>query len=211
MTIRMSAFLLGLALVSAVPSAGTDPFGGSPPRLLAPGTISTDTEVGLFAIGKQLANKLPQFALALSMGMMPGFARLTPENMDEMRTKFRYILRLNSLIFLPGGFLLVVLAPWFVPLLFGEEFAASVLPLQILTIWIVMSSYNIFYNALLDYRGLARRRAVNFLLTLAATVGLNLVLIPRYGALGAAISTSVAYAPYLVLNALEARNVFRET
>ena len=104
--------------------------------------------------------------------------------------------------------MLVVLAPWFVPLLFGEAYTASVLPLQILTAWIVMTSFNIFFNALLDYRGLARRRALNFLLTLAATVGLNLVLIPRYGALGAALSTSLAYAPYLVLNGLEARRVF---
>jgi len=75
-------------------------------------------------------------------------------------------------------------------------------------VWIVMTSFTIFYNALLDYQGLAKRRALNFMLTLVATIVLNLVLIPRYGALGAAISTTTAYAPYLILNGLEAKKVF---
>ena len=45
------------------------------------GLLATDYEVGQFAVGKQIANKLPQIALAISMGTMPGFARLTDENL----------------------------------------------------------------------------------------------------------------------------------
>jgi O-antigen/teichoic acid export membrane protein len=175
------------------------------------GLLAGDYEVGLFSVGKQLANKLPQFALALSMGTMPGFARLNAGNLAEMRQKYLGILRLNALVFLPGGLLLVLLAPWFVPLIFGEAYRQSVLPLQILTVWIVLTSFNMFFNALLDYQGLARRRAFNFTWTIAATVLLNLYMIPRYGAVGAAISTSLAYGPYVILNGLEARRVFEKS
>ncbi len=174
------------------------------------GILSTDYEVGQFAIGKQIANKLPQIALALSMGTMPGFARLTKENLPQMRQKFNNILRLNALVFLPGGVLTVLLAPWVVPFIFGEEYRPSVLPLQILTLWFVLTSFNMFLNALLDYQGRAVRRAVNFVITMAFTIGLNLYLIPRYGAVGAAISTTVAYTPFFLLNWLEVRKVFAE-
>lgn len=171
------------------------------------GLLSTDYEVGQFAVGKQVANKLPQIALALSMGTMPGFARLNAENLSEMRKKFAGILRLNALIFIPGGILTVLLSPWVIPFIFGEEYAASVLPLQILTFWFVLTSFNMFLNALLDYQGRANRRAINFMLTIAVTIGLNLYLIPRYGAVGAAISTTVAYSPYVLFNWLEVRSV----
>ena len=174
------------------------------------GLLSTDYQVGLFAAGKQLANKLPQLALALSMGTMPVFARMNAENREEMRRKFVRILRLNALVFLPLGGVLIMLSPVFMPLLFGQDYRAAALPLQILTVWIVLTTFNMFFNALLDYQGRATRRAVNFLFTMIATVGLNLVLIPRWGAVGAAVSTSAAYAPYVILNGMEVRRLFRE-
>jgi O-antigen/teichoic acid export membrane protein len=173
------------------------------------GLLASDFEVGQFAIAKQLANKLPQFALALSMGTMPGFARLTPDNLAAMRTKFNGVLRLNGLAFIPGGILLILLAPWLIPLVFGPEYGGAVLPLQILTVWLVLTSFNMFFNALLDYQGRASRRARNFLLTIVLTVGLNLVLIPRFGAVGAAVSTTVSFAPYVILNLIEVREIFR--
>ncbi|HUF39127.1 MAG TPA: oligosaccharide flippase family protein [Anaerolineales bacterium] len=175
------------------------------------GLLSTDFEVGQFAIAKQLANKLPQFALALSMGTMPGFARMAPENMEVMRTRFKGVLRLNALAFVPGGLLLVLLAPRLIPLVFGPEYTGAVLPLQILTLWVVLSSFNMFFNALLDYQGRAARRARNFILTIFLTIALNLVLIPRFGAAGAAIATTVSFLPYVVLNLLEVREIFERS
>ena len=172
------------------------------------GLLASDFEVGQFAIAKQLANKLPQFALALSMGTMPGFARLTPENIERMRVKFRGVLRLNALAFIPGGALLILISPWLIPLVFGPDYGGAVLPLQILTVWLVMTSFNMFYNALLDYQGRATRRARNFLLTIFLTIGLNFILIPRFGAVGAAVSTTVSFIPYVVLNLLETREIF---
>jgi O-antigen/teichoic acid export membrane protein len=64
-----------------------------------------------------------------------------------------------------------------------------------------------FFNALLDYQGRATRRARNFLFTIVLTVLLNLYLIPRFGAVGAAVSTTVSFAPYVILNVLEVREV----
>ena len=172
------------------------------------GLLSSSYEVGIFSVGKQLANKLPQLALALSMGTMPVFARLNPGSMEAMRRKFNDILRLNALFFIPGGIGLILLAPVLIPFIFGKDYAAAVLPLQILSVWVVMTAFNIFLNALLDYQGRATRRAWNYLLTMVASIGLNLFLIPRFGAVGAASATTLAFLPYFFLNILEARKVF---
>jgi O-antigen/teichoic acid export membrane protein len=36
---------------------------------------------------------------------------------------------------------------------------------------------------------------------------LNLLLIPKYGAVGASVATSIAYTPYVILNWLEVKKV----
>lgn len=174
------------------------------------GVLSTDQQVGFFAVGKQIANKLPQAAFALSMGIMPIFAKLSSENATELRKKFANILKLNTLFFLPISVGLIGLSPLLIPWIYGSGYRDSVLPLQILTLWILMNTFNVFFNIFLDYQGLARRRALNFSLTMIATIGLNFLLIPPFGAVGAALSTTVAYTPYIILNGLEVRKVLRD-
>jgi O-antigen/teichoic acid export membrane protein len=174
------------------------------------GLLSSDAQVGYFSAGKQLANKLPQIAFAISMGTMQLFARMDAGNRETMQRKLGLILKINAAIFLPLGGALILLSPWIIPLLFGPAYAASVPPLQILAVWIVMSAFNIYLNNFLDYQGRANRRAVNFTLTIVATIGLNYWLIPLYGAVGAAVATTVSYVPYVIFNALEVRSVFRE-
>jgi O-antigen/teichoic acid export membrane protein len=174
------------------------------------GLLATDTEVGYYAIGKQFANKLPQLALALALGTMPVFAQLDPGAIQSLMTRFQGILKTNSLLFIPIVLALIALSPLLIPVVYGAAFLPAVLPLQILSVWILMSSYNIFLNQFLDYQGLARRRAINFLLTIAATIGLNWLFIPALGAVGAALSTTLAYIPYVVLNSLQVKKVWAE-
>lgn len=82
------------------------------------------------------------------------------------------------------------------------------LPLQILSLRLLISTSIIFANSFLDYQGAAKKRAFNFSISILCDVLLNLYLIPRYGAIGAAVATTVSYIPYLVLNMLEVRRLF---
>jgi O-antigen/teichoic acid export membrane protein len=60
----------------------------------------------------------------------------------------------------------------------------------------------------LDYRGLAWLRAINFSFTIIANVLLNWWWIPKWGAVGAAAASSVAFAPYCALNLWQAHAAF---
>lgn len=172
------------------------------------GVLTTEREVAIFGVGKQLTNKLPQISLALSMGTMPEFAQIAAGELKNKKKKFARLLRINSLIFAPIVAVLVFLSPFFVPLVYGAEYVEAVLPLQILSIRLLISTSITFANSFLDYQGAANKRAINFSISILCDVLLNLYLIPRYGAVGAAIATTVSYIPYLVLNMLEVRRLF---
>ena len=173
------------------------------------GLLSTDSEVGTYAIAKQIIVKLPHISLALVMGTMPVFAKLNEDNKGELVKLFYKLLRTNALIFGIIVLGIVFLSPFFVPLIFGIEYISSVLPLQILTIYLVGFSFSIFLSTFLDYQGLAKKRAINLSVSMVLNIVLNLILIPEYGAVGAAIATSVSYLPYIYLNWMEVRAVFK--
>lgn len=172
------------------------------------GLLSSDSEVGIYAVAKQIIIKLPHIALAISLGTMPVFAKLNRENANELKSLFYRLLKTNTIIF---GFISIVIisTSWFfIPLLFGQEYAASVIPLIILVSYMFLFSYSIFLSTFLDYQGMAKKRAVNISITITLNIILNLLLIPRYGATGASIGTSLSYMPYVLMNWLEVRKVW---
>ena len=172
------------------------------------GVLTTEREVAVFGVGKQLTNKLPQISLALSMGTMPEFAQITAGEMQEKKKKFYRLLQVNLLIFVPIVAGIILLSPLAIPLVYGPDYREAVLPLQILSLRLLISTSIIFANSFLDYQGAAKKRAFNFSISILCDVLLNLYLIPRYGAIGAAVATTVSYIPYLVLNMLEVRRLF---
>ncbi len=174
------------------------------------GWLSTDVEVGLYAIPKQIVTKLPHISYAIAMGTMPVFAKMNRENHAELKALFSKLVGYNALFFLLVALAIILTAPYIIPLLFGIEYGGSILPLQILTGYLLVFTLSVFFNQFLDYQGYARNRAINLVLSLIVNFGLNLYLIPKYGAIGAAISTSVSYIPYLLLNILEVRKVMRK-
>lgn len=173
------------------------------------GLLSTDTEVGIYAVAKQITIKLPHISLAIAMGTMPIFAKLNKDNKEELTKLFYKLLKNNAMIFMVIILFILLLSKYFIPLIFGNEYNASVFPLQILTVYVLVFSFSIYIDSFLDYQKLAKKRAVNFSVTMLLNLTLNLILIPEYGAIGAATATSISYLPYIFLNLLEVRKVLK--
>lgn len=187
--------------------------------LIAFGTMEVDTlmlnymqgdyETGIYAAARQLVFYIPHLTLALTMGTMPVFARMPEGEAEEYRRRFVRIQRISS-----GAVLTILLgigavSPFLLPFLYGPEYRASVLPLLCLLPYTFFISHGLCSGALLDYRGKANRRAINLGVTFVANLALNFLLIPRYGATGAAIATSAAFFPYFLLNLIYARREFK--
>jgi len=175
--------------------------------ILMLGLLAADIEVGIYAIAKQIITKLPHIAMAVGMGTMPIFAKLNKDNKEKLRNTFYKLLKINALIFSLITIGIISFSWFFIPLIFGVGYSASVLPLQILTVYMISFSFSIFLSSFLDYRGLAKKRAINMSFSMVLNIVLNFILIPQYGAVGAAIATSISYLPYVILNWLEVRKV----
>ena len=172
------------------------------------GLLHTDKEVGIYSVAKQSVGHFPQIAVAIAIGTMPVFAKMTGENKIELRKIFNTLLKVNFFIFLFIVIVFSVFSKSLILLVFGEKYLGSVLPLQILLVYATFSSFALLFGALLDYQGRAWKRAGNLSFCIISNIALNFFLIPRHGATGAAIATAVSFLPYLILNAIEAKRVF---
>ena len=83
--------------------------------------------------------------------------------------------------------------PWLVPLLYGSEFAPSIVAIWVLLPGVV--GLGVFKVVGSDLMGRGRPGLVGAYscIALVTNVATNLLLIPRYGFVGAAISATVSY------------------
>jgi O-antigen/teichoic acid export membrane protein len=165
-------------------------------------------ETGIYATAKQIVFYIPHITLAITMGTMPVFARMKVEQRESYHHKFTKIQNINNKILL-AILIIIACSGWYlVPLIYGEEYSLSVMPLVCLLPYAFFVSHGLCSGALLDYRGKAGRRAFNLSVTMVANIGLNFLLIPVWGATGSAIATSLAYLPYFLLNHRAAHREF---
>jgi O-antigen/teichoic acid export membrane protein len=163
-------------------------------------------EVGLYSIGVRMASAIILF-LAAFRTAWPAFAYSIEDDGEAKRTYsfvLTYIVVITSWMALALG----VLAPWLVRLLTTEEFYSAervVAPLAF-----AAAAFGAYIVVVIGI-GRARRTRSNWVITGAAAalnVALNLVLIPEFGIMGAAVATIAAYGTLFLGMAWKAQQVF---
>lgn len=154
------------------------------------GAISTNPALGIYAVAvnaSEIELYLPQ---SVSNGLLPIIAGASK---DEREDRTLRVFRLVMLITLIGTAVSFVVGPFLVPRVFGAAFQPSVTPF----LWLVAGgagyvSMSIFSSALVasDKPGLS---SVGPFASLVVGVALDFVLIPSYGATGAAIAATAAF------------------
>src|SRR5215211_2300358 len=163
-------------------------------------------EVGLYSIGVRMASAII-LLLAAFRTAWPAFAYSIEDDREAKRTYsfvLTYIVVITSWMALALG----VLAPWLVRLLTTEDFYDAervVAPLAF-----AAAAFGAYIVVVIGI-GRARRTRSNWVITGAAAVlnvALNLLLIPPFGMMGAAIATIGAYGTLFVGMAWKAQRVF---
>jgi O-antigen/teichoic acid export membrane protein len=104
------------------------------------------------------------------------------------------IFRVSLLIGFVSGIGIFFIAPWLVPLVFGEAFVQSVAMIQVVLPGILILVGFRILNSRLTGMGKPQIAIYTFMPALVINFILNLFLIPRFGGIGAAWSTNVSYA-----------------
>jgi O-antigen/teichoic acid export membrane protein len=148
--------------------------------------------LGTYSAAYRLMYIFYLLASSLMTALFPLFSKSFAESIDHFRLLSAKTVKYLLLVLVPMATTTTLLAPSLVPFLYGDRFGATVTVLQV-AIWMIvpLGIAKVFANALIASNRQDRDLRVN-LVRLAFNVALTAVLVPRYGALGAAIATLIS-------------------
>jgi O-antigen/teichoic acid export membrane protein len=153
--------------------------------------LSTPAEVGIYSLGVSVAELLWQVPLAISIVVMSRSANATDQTAINQSTA--RLLRISMVFGLIISTFIILLAPWVVPLVFGEKFRDSILVMQTILPGILMVIFFRILSGQLSGMGRPEVALKAFIPALILNVILNYVWIPGYGANGAVMATNISY------------------
>ena len=144
------------------------------------------------------AEQLGYYAVAVSLAELPiAAARVVAKlifNSGRDTSQFApQACRLSLLVLLPACGAAILLAPYVLPLIFGENYAPAVPMAQVLFISISANVVEYLLSTGLNSIGYPGRNSLLQVCGAVLSVLLIALLVPRYGGLGAAWATTVAY------------------
>ena len=144
----------------------------------------------------ELAMVLPQ---SLCLAVYPNMAALAKTDAHAVRELGRSTIRTLLFCTVPLALAITAGAPWILRVLYGPQFIGAAATLSVL-VWTIVPYSIVRYQA---YALMASDRQAGDLLMngimAAVTIAANLVLIPRFGALGAAMATLGSIVIYALL------------
>jgi len=156
--------------------------------------LSGPTEVGIYAAAARISEVWYFLPTALAASLLPALLRARERDASNYATRLQQYYDLSAGAAYALSIPIAFAAPWIVQLAYGAAFAAAG-PILAVHIW---SSVFVFLGVargqwLVNER-LQRFYLVTVLAGAVVNVGLNLLLIPRWGGLGAAYATVASYA-----------------
>ncbi len=158
------------------------------------GWFWSNTIVGMYSAAYNLIFTLVTISNSVNLALFPHMSRQYTDDPEKARQNFGRYMRFLFILSLPMATIGTVLADELALLLFSKAYTQSGLALRIL-VWALPL---MFLNELLGYiaatigqeRDMAKLRMINAF----SNIGLNLVVIPNFGLLGASITTVLTEA-----------------
>lgn len=162
------------------------------------GMLSNKREMAMYNIAKNFNSKATHINYSIVVGAMTSFALIDRNSYSEKRTQFKKVCAINGIVTAFVALTMTFLVPIMIRLLYGEKYVAAGAVTRMLIPYYVLYSVSTFYSTFLDFRGMAKVRSQIYIGIIALDIILNYLLIPRLGANGAALATSISLLPYTV-------------
>lgn len=144
--------------------------------------------VGIYALALGLVGRLVEIPQSIQTVFFP---KTTAQTDEEANIYTPNLYRRVGIIMVVVGIITGFLGWLFIPLVFGEDFRRSIVPLLIFILGRIIIRGNVgILSTDLNGRGLPHFIALVSLLCFLSSVVLNLIAIPRWGIIGASIATS---------------------
>jgi len=161
------------------------------------GLLIDPVAVAYYTLARQIVRFIQAPISALGFSLSPTFESQKAKGNSEAAARlYEETLVYVLLFYLPASAGIALIAGPFVALIFGAEYTGAVPVIQAISPYILLLSIAILTSNSLDYLGRARERAVAKGVTSILNLILNILLLPRIGVAGAAISTVLTFALY---------------
>ena len=154
------------------------------------GFLASEAALGIYAVAVNASEVLLYLPAAMATALLPAAARSEAAvRTDQALRAFRSA----AVVTLAAAIAGVLLGPILLPLAFGSDFDASVAPF----LWLLPGAFGFAATAVFSYALVAGSApglsSVGPVVSLVLGIVLDLVLIPRFGASGAAAAASAAF------------------
>lgn len=173
------------------------------------GTLNTVTSVGIFSIASKINLISYIFYKSIIASVKPVLAVLDEEkNWGQIGQLYQTTTRWTFMANLPI-FLIMAFFPEELMSVFGESYASGALVLIILAFGELINSGTGICGSIIDMTGRTKLKLVNSMIwVLLMSIG-NVILIPRWGVIGAAVASSFSLAAVNLLRVLQVWYLYR--
>jgi len=174
-------------------------------RAVLLGALSTIASVGIFAVATQINSVGRLFHGSVVSASAPLVSELHDQgDWVQMKQLYQTVTKWSFTVSLPL-FLVVVLFPAAILSVFGKEFVAGVAALTVLAWANLVRTGTGICGVIIDMTGNTSLRLANSLIASVLIIALNILLIPQWGLLGAAVASLVVA---IAVNTLRLGEVF---
>ena len=154
------------------------------------GALAGPAELGIYAIASKVAELMRLVPTAINYVLYSRFARLPAA---QATAEARYLLPRALVLTLALTPFVAAGAYIGLPIVYGNAFRAAVAPAEIIIIGLSVEGAAAVSSAYLVGRGRPGLNSIGMGIGATMTVTLDVILIPRYGAMGGAVTSAVTY------------------
>jgi len=152
------------------------------------------TEAGIYSAAAKISALVPFGLTIVEFVYTPRISSLYAKNdRNELQKYISHAAKLILFITIPLS-IAIMLSGKYLLFLFGEEFQASYLPLIILVAGQLINALTGMVGSLMTMTGKQNIFLLIYFVSSIINVSMNYLLVPRYGAMGAAVSSAVSVA-----------------
>jgi len=166
------------------------------------------TQAGIYAQSYRILDAATQFSFLFATLLLPMFSR-----MIKLKQDVNDMIRLALPVLMAAAFSLAILGNFFrkdiIELLYHHHSEISYRIFGTLMIGFIFISLSYIYGTLLTANGNLRQLNILASITLLLNLSLNLILIPRYKGLGAAVASLTSQAFYAITQMILSHRIIR--
>lgn len=169
--------------------------------------VAGESAVGLYSVPYKITYAFQFIPLALGAALYPKFSHSFVHDKENIPALLRQSMQYLFLCVVPITVGLGVLAPTIIPFIYTDAYIGSVLTLQILLVGLIFSFFTFPLGALLNACNKQHIQTGIIACALGLNILLNILLIPSYSIIGAAIATLLGNIFFVVCGLVAARSL----